>query len=183
MSGRAKLNKNDRQEFGKRIKDPEFLALIDDLAILTFSISRLMPTTAHIPLAHELADGKQAALIALVRKGQDAKDIARNLAALGKEADSLARKLSAFFPEHRRWHWQEVFKTMAFGGSSAVEQRQGGGRPVGAINRTDKLLELAKQFSRSNLSQREYCRRSSIPRSRLRAAVKLWSEVNKPTSD
>ena len=69
--------------------------------------------------------------ITIVNPGQDAAEVLHRISAYWAEARRHAERLARFFPEARRWHWQQVFVNMAMGGSGDVRPCPAG-RPHGS---------------------------------------------------
>lgn len=124
------MNKQEIEEINELRKAPEFQALEIELVQLQFYVQRELVVTTKSPImAHELKEGKPMELVCVVNPGQDRQKVAVKIEAVRRQAEHLAREMSRYFPEHRRWHWQEVFLRQVFGANRVV-QRQRGGRSV-----------------------------------------------------
>lgn len=182
------MNKQDQREFDKRYhENTEFHALYMKLIRLMFHVQQELIITTKSPImAHEIREGKPLELYMIRNPGQDAQQLEREVARVVREAEQLARELSAYFPEHRRWHWQEVFLRQVFG-ASTVEQRQCGGRPSGrSVKAKQKRLELAQDYwniqgeyrerGECLLTYKEFAESRGVSVRTLKRALKLYRE-------
>lgn len=107
-----------------------------------------------------------------------------------REAQHLATRLAAFFPERSRWRWQAAFLNEALGASGSIRQRQRGGRKAGqSLAKRNELLALAEEFLNTQAgnwdrherqpTQEEFAQERGVSVRKLRRALKLHSEIQK----
>lgn len=147
------LNSRDQQEFSKVSKRPQnenFRIQFNLLMSLRFQLHSMAMVTAATPMAHEIKAGKPGIIVGVTQPGQDPQSVIEQVATVSREINMIAHNLSTYFPEVRRYHWQEVFKAIGHGGTGDVSQRQQGGRP------TDPLLdEYFEKWRASNFDSKE----------------------------
>ena len=142
------MNAQDQKEFDAMLKsNQKFDGLFCEfIARVKFPIQRWGAVGIDPLTPKDLKDGKPSRIMAVTTKRDEDKQARLlELTALMRQAERYERELSRFFPEKRRWHWQEVFYNEALGGTGAVTQRQGGGRTVDPDSELRKSYLIWKQ--------------------------------------
>ena len=124
------LSKADKREFDKRYELPDFEALFFELSTLHFRRYRDV-TLGIAPLSRRnIKKGQPPMMVVTGKPGQAPDLVLARANAFLCEIDELAKRLVAFFPERKRWHWQELFRNVAINGVGHV--RTGAGAPAGS---------------------------------------------------
>jgi hypothetical protein len=122
--------------------NPTFRTSFSNLILLRFQIEREFLVAARPLLAHEVEDGRFIEKVILGKPDQLLEEVLPRFWMLEEKVESLARRLSAYFPTKRRWHWQDRFISQGFGGTGVIRQRYRGGRK----NRTAQPLKRRKNI-------------------------------------
>lgn len=169
----SQLSKTAEKQLSQRLKDQAFRDLFDEcMAIGAMLQARMGGRIAvQVPQAHQIKSGERMTGIYAVPGDDPEKQL--ELFAGVDRIFKLAVLLSRYFPEARRWHWQQVIPALALGDDATVKQRYAGGRPKRmSATKAEKYMEIARDYERSgNLSQSEFCKRHQISRATLYRAL------------